>query len=288
MGDAIGVRPAYISAIAALDEPTRRRLYAYVVRQSSPVSRDEAADAIQAPRTTVSFHLEKLVTEGLLEAVYERRTGRSGPGAGRPAKLYRRARAQIAVSLPDRRYETAALLLADALQESDESGEPPRTVLDRRARALGRELGRRERSLEPGHHERSREPGGREPGHHERSREPGEGGPGRHEPGADTRAAHPDVAPPLEEPGREARTSHTGIVQTLEVLGFEPRPSDGTIALGNCPFQSLAERHAALVCGMNLSLLTGLLEGLNATDVTARLAPAPGQCCVRLDLPPVL
>ncbi|MEV5329757.1 helix-turn-helix domain-containing protein [Nonomuraea sp. NPDC052634] len=251
MGDAIGVRPAYISAIAALDEPTRRRLYEYVVRQSSPVSRDEAADAIQAPRTTVSFHLEKLVTEGLLEAVYERRTGRSGPGAGRPAKLYRRARAQIAVSLPDRRYETAALLLADALQEAEESGEPPRTVLDRRARELGRELGRRERS-------------------------------------ADTRAAHPDVAPPLEEPGREARTSHTGIVQTLEVLGFEPRPSDGTIALGNCPFQSLAERHAALVCGMNLSLLTGLLEGLNATDVTARLAPAPGQCCVRLDLPPVL
>ncbi|MFI9012316.1 helix-turn-helix transcriptional regulator [Actinosynnema sp. NPDC053489] len=133
---------AHVSAVAALAEPTRRRLYEFVVRRPAPVSRDEAAEEVGAPRTTAAFHLDRLVAEGLLEVVHERRTGRSGPGAGRPAKLYRRSEAQIAVSLPDRRYELAALLLADSAAEADASGEPPRTVLHRRAREFGRELGR--------------------------------------------------------------------------------------------------------------------------------------------------
>ncbi|RBQ16685.1 transcriptional regulator [Spongiactinospora rosea] len=223
MGEDNGAWPARISAIAALDEPTRRRLYEFVVRQPEPVSRDQAADAVRAPRNTVSFHLDKLVAEGLLEAVYQRRTGRTGPGAGRPSKLYRRAPGQIAVSLPDRRYETAAHLLADALEEAQTSGEPPRAVLDRRARELGRDLGR------------------------------------------------------AAAPGPDA-----GVMQALEALGFEPRAIGDTIALANCPFHSLALRHTELVCGMNLGLLTGVLEGLTETDVTARLEPDPGLCCVRL------
>ncbi|MCP3804117.1 hypothetical protein NLX83_33080 [Allokutzneria sp. A3M-2-11 16] len=53
-------------------------------------------------------------------------------------------------------------------------------------------------------------------------------------------------------------------------------------ALGNCPFHSLAKRHTEMVCGMNLHLLNGLLEGLAATGFTARLEPTPGHCCVRL------
>src|SRR4051812_4922334 len=141
MGEVEGTGLSGVSAIASLDEPTRRRLYEFVVRQAAPVSRDQAADAVRAPRTTVAFHLDKLAAEGLLEVVYERRTGRSGPGAGRPSKLYRRAARQIAVSLPDRRYELAARLLADAVHEANSSGEPPRTVLDRRARELGRQFG---------------------------------------------------------------------------------------------------------------------------------------------------
>ncbi|TYB47645.1 helix-turn-helix domain-containing protein [Nonomuraea sp. PA05] len=224
MGEVNGAWPARISAIAALDEPTRRRLYEFVVRQPAPVSRDQAADAVQTPRNTVSFHLDKLVAEGLLEAVYQRRTGRTGPGAGRPAKLYRRAPGQIAVSLPDRHYEMAAHLLADALQEAQTSGEPPRDVLERRARELGRDLGR----------------------------------------------------------DASERGTPAAVVQALESLGFEPRANGDTIALVNCPFHDLARRHTAMVCGMNLCLLTGLLEGLAATDVTARLEPAPGHCCVRL------
>lgn len=129
-----------VAAVAALDEPTRRRLYDYVVRRPGPVGRDEAAAAVGVPRTTVAFHLDRLVAEGLLEAVHERRTGRTGPGAGRPAKLYRRAPHPIAVSLPENRYELIGLLLADAVDESDSSGESPRVVLERRARELGRDL----------------------------------------------------------------------------------------------------------------------------------------------------
>lgn len=132
---------ARVSAIAVLDEPTRRRLYDFVVRQRVPVSRDEAAAALELPRATAAFHLDRLVDEGLLDVVHERRTGRSGPGAGRPAKLYHRSQLQFGVSLPDRQYELAGRLLAAAVAEADGSGESPRAVLDRRAHDLGKQLG---------------------------------------------------------------------------------------------------------------------------------------------------
>src|SRR5829696_1475395 len=97
-------RTAHVTAVAALAEPTRRRLYDHVVRQADPVSRDEAAAATDVPRATAAFHLDRLVADGLLDVVFERRTGRTGPGAGRPAKLYRRAERSVAVSLPERSY----------------------------------------------------------------------------------------------------------------------------------------------------------------------------------------
>ncbi|MFE5483852.1 helix-turn-helix transcriptional regulator [Streptomyces sp. NPDC056527] len=135
------VRDPDVSAIAALDEPTRRRLYDHVVRQSSPVSRDEAAATLGLARKTAAFHLDRLADESLLDVIYERRSGRSGPGAGRPAKLYRRSTKQVAVNLPDRRYELAGRLLAQAVEESDATGEPVRQVLHRKAEELGTQLG---------------------------------------------------------------------------------------------------------------------------------------------------
>lgn len=98
---------AQISAIAALDEPSRRRLYDYVVRQPEPVSRDEAAAALELPRSTVAFHLDRLVENDLLGVEYQRLTGRSGPGAGRPAKRHRRSDQHVAVALPQRCYDLA-------------------------------------------------------------------------------------------------------------------------------------------------------------------------------------
>ncbi|UOX91952.1 helix-turn-helix domain-containing protein [Amycolatopsis sp. FBCC-B4732] len=129
-----------LAAVAALDEPTRRRLYEFVVRQPEPVSRDDVAAALSVPRATVAFHLDRLVDERLLAVGHERRTGRSGPGAGRPAKLYRRSDRQVSVSLPERQYELAGQLLATAVEEADETGDPAREILVRRARERGAEL----------------------------------------------------------------------------------------------------------------------------------------------------
>ncbi|ODU00964.1 MAG: transcriptional regulator [Pseudonocardia sp. SCN 72-86] len=131
---------AGIASAASLDEPTRRRLYAYVVRQPDPVGRDEAAAALGLPRTTAAFHLDRLVDAGLLDVVHERRSGRRGPGAGRPAKLYRRSAREIEVSLPERRYDLVGGLLAGAVDEATASGRPVGTVLEQRAHAFGRTL----------------------------------------------------------------------------------------------------------------------------------------------------
>jgi predicted ArsR family transcriptional regulator len=133
-------REARILAVAALEEPTRRRLYDHVVRQAAAVTRDEAATALGLPRATAAFHLDRLADEGLLDVVFERRTGRSGPGAGRPSKLYRRSERQVEVSLPEHRYDLAGRLLAEAIEDAETTGESPRAALDRRARQLGNDL----------------------------------------------------------------------------------------------------------------------------------------------------
>jgi predicted ArsR family transcriptional regulator len=81
--------------------------------------------------------------------------------------------------------------------------------------------------------------------------------------------------------GRTAGT--TDPVPVLEAHGFEPRSEHGAVRLGNCPFHNLARKHTDLVCGMNLHLLEGLLEGLGCATYTATLAPSPGRCCVVLE-----
>jgi predicted ArsR family transcriptional regulator len=133
-------RQANLQAVAALDEPTRRRLYEYVAAAAAPVSRDDAATALALPRNTAAFHLDKLAAEGLLAVVYERRTGRTGPGAGRPAKLYRRSDTEIEISLPERQYAVAGHLLAGAITDAEATGDSPRAALERQAHAYGKSL----------------------------------------------------------------------------------------------------------------------------------------------------
>jgi predicted ArsR family transcriptional regulator len=134
--------PEDLAAVATLGEPTRRRLYELVAAAPEPISRDEAAAALDLPRSNAAFHLDRMAEQGLLEVVYARRTGRSGPGAGRPAKLYRRSDRQITVNLPERRYDLAGRLLAGAVERSAQTGEPASEVLAERARRVGAELGR--------------------------------------------------------------------------------------------------------------------------------------------------
>lgn len=103
------------SRVGALADPTRRALYRFVCAQAGPVGRDEAATAVGIPRPNASFHLDRLVTEGLLEVEFRRLSGRTGPGAGRPSKLYRRTTEEVAVSLPPRRYDVMGAILAAAV-----------------------------------------------------------------------------------------------------------------------------------------------------------------------------
>jgi predicted ArsR family transcriptional regulator len=128
---------ADLGPIGSLSDPTRRRLYVFVTRSSSPVSRDEAADALGIPRQTAAYHLDRLATEGLVEIEFSRRSGRSGPGAGRPAKLYRKTQREHEVSLPPRRYGLAARILLAAVS----SGSVQRRDLVRAARSVGVEIG---------------------------------------------------------------------------------------------------------------------------------------------------
>jgi predicted ArsR family transcriptional regulator len=127
--------------IGTLAEPARRDLYLYVVAQAEPVGRDQAAAATGLARHVVKFHLDRLVEEGLLDVEFRRLSGRRGPGAGRPAKLYRRTTQEISVSLPERRYELAGRIFADAIRGNATTGQPIATAVARAAAAAARRLG---------------------------------------------------------------------------------------------------------------------------------------------------
>lgn len=200
-----------LEALSLLTDPVRRSAYQAVTAGAEPVGRDEVAAALGVGRTLAAFHLDKLVDAGLLEVSYARRSGRSGPGAGRPAKLYRRSAAERTVSVPPREYLSAAELLAEAVE---------RAGVDETLYEVAR--------------------------------------------------AH----------GRSA--SGGDLVEELVARGYEPAVEDDTIRLRNCPFHLLAEGFPPLVCGMNLALLSGVLDGARLAGWQARMDPRPGECCVVL------
>jgi predicted ArsR family transcriptional regulator len=222
---------AAIDELAVLAEPVRRALYDHVTGQSEPVGRDAAAAAVGIGRPLAAFHLDRLVDAGLLEVTYRRLSGRTGPGAGRPAKLYRRSKRELELSLPARRYDVAAGLFAEALSAGIAGTASATEALDASARAYGESLGRE-----------ARRRAGRRRG----------------------RAALVDAA-----------------IDVLSEAGFEPaRGESDLIVLRNCPFDAIARTHRDLVCGMNLSLMDGVIAGLRATGLEAELDPQPGMCCV--------
>jgi predicted ArsR family transcriptional regulator len=215
-----------IAAVGALEDQVRRELYVYVARRGQPVGRDEAATAVGIGRPLAAYHLDKLVDLGLLTATYARPPGRRGPGAGRPAKVYARSGREFTVSVPQREYELAAKLLAQAVA-ADES-KVARAALDRAAHQLGTDLGRC----------------GRAPGAH------------------------------LEDHPQR-------VTAALAEHGFEPwQDEQGTVNLGSCPFHQLATQYPDIVCGMNLALIGGLIDGLGAAGLAPSLDPRPGRCCV--------
>lgn len=130
---------AALSGLSNLDDPVRRRLYESVIESDGPVSREEAAAAASIGRTLAAYHLDKLAEAGLLTVSYQRPAGRSGPGAGRPAKLYARADQEITVSVPPRDYELLARLLVASV-EQDPSGAVQQAV-NSAAHEAGRRAG---------------------------------------------------------------------------------------------------------------------------------------------------
>jgi len=218
-----------LESLAALDEPVRRRLYLYVARHGGEVGRDEAAKAAGVTRALAAFHLDKLVESGLLQTTFRRLSGRTGPGAGRPSKLYSRSATQFDVSLPQRRYELAAHVLTRAMARTQP--EAAKESLRDAACEWGKQL-----------------------------------------------AAELAVRKGRGRPLGQA-------VRVLEACGFEPQGPVGRgneVLLRNCPFDTLKNESRDLICGMNLALIGGLLDGLGLDGVRATLAPRPGMCCVAL------
>jgi predicted ArsR family transcriptional regulator len=220
-----------VHGVAALDHPVTQSVYRLLAERGE-LSRDAAAEALGLARSVAAFHLDKLVDAGLADVRFERLTGRSGPGAGRTAKLYRRSADEIGVSLPERRYDLAGGLLAEAIERSTREAVPVARALRGAATETGRRIGEAARA------------GGRRSGR------------------------------------AKVRRS---VVGALEHHGYEPHLRGGEVVLTNCPFHALAQEHRDLVCGMNLELVSGVIDGAGGADVLeARLAPQPGFCCVRM------
>jgi predicted ArsR family transcriptional regulator len=218
----------HVGGIAALDHPLSRRAYQLVVDEGQ-VGRDTAAAVLGVARSVAAFHLDKLVSAGLLDAGYERQTGRTGPGAGRPAKVYGRVAGEIGVSLPPRHYDLAGSVLAEAVSRAVSGAVSVSQALAAVARETGQRMGG--------------EAAGR----------------------------------------RRDRSPRAALMEVLTRFGYEPHRKGAEVALHNCPFHRLAEEHRDLVCGMNLDLLGGVIDGVGGTEIfDAELAPEPGSCCVRL------
>src|SRR5215207_2531172 len=139
MQDISGPTPA-LDRVAALAEPVRRRLYELVARSGAPVDRDTAAERAGIGRPLAAFHLDRLVRAGLLGVEFRRRSGRTGPGAGRPAKFYLRpADQEISIELPPRSYDAAAEILATGVERAG----PARDSVIEVARERGQQMAAR-------------------------------------------------------------------------------------------------------------------------------------------------
>src|SRR6266487_6090650 len=101
----------------AIGDRELRETLLFARAQPQPVTADEVASAERIHRNVARGRLERLAEAGLLIASFQRRTGRTGPGAGRPAKTYRVAPELSATEFPERRYEQLIGLVVDVLPE---------------------------------------------------------------------------------------------------------------------------------------------------------------------------
>jgi predicted ArsR family transcriptional regulator len=129
-----------LAAVALLAEPVRQRLYLYLRERHEPVGREEAARHAGIAVKLAAFHLDRMADAGLLEVEYRRLSGRVGPGAGRPAKLYSVSSRSFSVVIPQTRYALAASMMATALSAGS-SGAASADSLQDVATSVGERLG---------------------------------------------------------------------------------------------------------------------------------------------------
>ncbi|TML90430.1 MAG: hypothetical protein E6G08_02575 [Actinobacteria bacterium] len=122
-----------MDTLEAAGDPELRAALLFARGQERPVTADDLAAAHDVHRNVARSRLERLVEAGLLAPGYERRSGRTGPGAGRPAKTYAVVPELDAIEFPARRYETLVALLIDGV---------PRERLREVGAAFGAELAR--------------------------------------------------------------------------------------------------------------------------------------------------
>ncbi|GAA1821417.1 helix-turn-helix domain-containing protein [Luedemannella flava] len=127
-------------ALAALADPSRRALYDYVRRQGHPVTREMAAEAQRMSRGLAAFHLDKLVDAGVLTSRYEAPPDEPR-GRGRAPKVYEPAGDGMAITIPRRRYELIAEILAEAVAtDPAHADEAAHRLAHEHGRALGTHL----------------------------------------------------------------------------------------------------------------------------------------------------
>ena len=126
-----------IASLSTLNDRVRASVFVHVASSGREITRDQAAQALGITRRAAAFHLDKLAEAGLVEVSFKRTTGRSGPGAGRSSKLYRRSARRLNVSIPARNYELMARLLASLVVRPDGESEP--TALEPRGEASERD-----------------------------------------------------------------------------------------------------------------------------------------------------
>jgi predicted ArsR family transcriptional regulator len=264
---------ADLASLSSLDDPVRGSLYEFVSGCGRPVGRDEAAAAVGIGRALAVYHLDKLVQAGLLSVTYQRLAGRSGPGAGRPAKLYTRSGREFAVSVPPREYELAARLLVQAVS-ADQTGQT-RAALDSAAHQLGTQLAVRHRAGPPLAPDTPSVPDAPDaPPAPDASLTP-------HAPLTPQASGGRPAAP--AGPGTPRTGARRDLATVLQQHGFEPFDApDGAMRLRNCPFHQLAQQDRSTVCGMNLALVDGMITGLGTCGLHPVLDPQPGNCCVAI------
>jgi predicted ArsR family transcriptional regulator len=121
----------------AIGAPELREALLFVRGSQSAVTADDAAAALGVHRSVARSRLERLHRAGLLETSFARLSGRSGPGAGRPAKHYSAAPESEALEFPPRHLASAVARLLDELPS-----EGREDALGRAGEEFGRELAR--------------------------------------------------------------------------------------------------------------------------------------------------